>query len=186
MTSNCKHSPNTVVTLLSDYIIIDGKSQEVLLNICLAFCTSTILQLSCTWKADLQCHWNATHQCSFHSVFFTFSPPFFVLKPWGTNCFSLNKGIFVCAFSPLVRIQLTCFPKTFATVLLVPFSLLCFSEPWSTGSSAPGLRVSGHCPLIHSCWTPRCGLKYLFCFVRLETMSSCLFCETWILMKQHV
>lgn len=63
---------------------------------------------------------------------------------------------------------------TLTTVFSVFSSLLYFPGPWSTGSSAPGLRVSGHRPSAHSCWMPRCRLKYFFCFVGLEIMSSCL------------
>lgn len=71
-------------------------------------------------------------------------------------------------------------------IFSVFFSLLSFPGLWSTGSSAPGLRVSGHHPSNRLCWTPRCRLKYAFCFVGLKTMFSCLLCETYILMKQHV
>lgn len=77
-------------------------------------------------------------------------------------------------------------PHTPTRVFSVFSSLLYFPRPWSRGSSAPGLRVSGHHPSTHLWWMPRCRLKYLFCFVSLENMSSCDFCETYIFVKQHL
>lgn len=97
----------------------------MLLNICLALCTlnysSAFLYLKAWSPVPLKCHPSVL----FSLRVFTFPPPFFLLKPWANNCFSLNKGIFVCLFS-------TCgdpahnLSRTLATLLSVFSSVLYF------------------------------------------------------------
>lgn len=154
----------------------------MLLNICLALCTlncsAACLYLKGWSPVSLKCHPSVLISLRV----LAFSPPCFLLKPWASNCFSLNKCIFVCVLSPLVGTQLTCF--------LTPWHLYCQFSPVSCTSLDHGAQIVQPLGLglVDTVLQSTCAefqdVGSNIWFDLLEAMS-CLLCETYVLMKQH-
>lgn len=162
----------------------------MLLNICLAPCTLNYSTAFFHLRGSSPVSPNFCPPVLFSISFFYFFNLFF-FSFW--NLEPLIVVVFIKKFLsvfPFLSFPCEGLAYMLSYPLTTPFSvfssLLYFPGLWSPGSSAPGLRVCDHYPSTHLCWIPRCRLKYLFCFVGLEAMPSCLFWETYVLMKQHV
>lgn len=179
-------SPNVVVTLQQvNVYVMYSKSQEMLLHICLAFRT---LNCSSAFFPERLISSVTGLLSSSTSLNQSFLPFQLYFSFWNLEALIIALSMMTVWFSPpsscgaLAHIL----SHTLTTVFSDFSSLPYFPRLWSIDSWAPGLSVSAHHPSTHLSWMPRCRLKYLLCFVGLKTMSSRLFCQIYILMKQHV